>query len=83
MSWAAAVRPYDEQLGFSRRRSASAHIIQEVDRLRNLATDLDWLAETNQGELRLIHEAISIHELLTVEVDRWQTQSQARQDCRW
>ena len=58
---------------------ASDHIIQEVDRLRGLVTDLDWLAETDHGELRLTLEASSIHELLTAEVDRWQAQSQARQ----
>ena len=58
---------------------ASEHIIQEVDRLRGLVTDLDWLAETDHGELRLTLEASSIHELLTAEVDRWQPQFQARQ----
>ena len=58
---------------------ASEHIIQEVDRLRGLVTDLDWLAETDHGELTLTLEASSIHELLTAEVDRWQPQFQARQ----
>ena len=58
---------------------ASDHIIQEVDRLHSLVTDLDWLAETDHGELRLTLEAGSIYELLTAEVDRWQPQSQARQ----
>ena len=58
---------------------ASHHIIQEVDRLRGLVTDLDWLAETDYGELTLTLEASSIYELLTAEVDRWQPQSQARQ----
>ena len=50
-----------------------------MDRLRGLVTDLDWLAETDQGELRLTLEATSIYELLTAEVGRWQPQSQARQ----
>ena len=58
---------------------ASDHIIQEVDRLRGLVTDLDWLAETDYGELSLTLEAGSIYELLTAEADRWQPQSQARQ----
>ena len=58
---------------------ASDHIIQEVDRLRGLVTDLNWLAETDHGELRLALETISVHELLTEEVARWQPQSQARQ----
>ena len=65
--------------GLQTPESASDHIIQEVDRLRGLVTDLDWLAETNHGGLRLTFEAGSIHELLTAEVDRWQPQSQARQ----
>ena len=65
--------------GLQTPESASDHIIQEVDRLRDLVTDLDWLAETDHGELRLTLEASSFHELLTAEVDRWQPQSQARQ----
>ena len=59
--------------------SASDHIIQEVDRLRGLATDLDWLAETDLGELRLAIQESSIVELLSAEVDRWQAQAEARQ----
>ena len=65
--------------GLQTPESASEHIIQEVDRLRGLVVDLDWLAETDHGELRLKLEASSIHDLLTAEVDRWQAQSQARQ----
>ena len=58
--------------------SASDHIIQEVDRLRGLVTDLDWLAETDHGEMRLSLQEGSIHDLLAAEVERWQPQSQAR-----
>ncbi len=65
--------------GLQTPESASGHIIQEVDRLRGLTTDLDWLAETDSGELRLTLETSSIHELLTAEADRWQPQCQARQ----
>ena len=65
--------------GLQTPESAHDHIIEEVNRLRGLVTDLDWLAETDHGELRLTLEASSIHELLTAEVDRWQPQSQARQ----
>ena len=65
--------------GLQTPESASDHIIQEVDRLRGLVIDLDWLAETDHGEFRLTLEASSIHELLTAEVGRWQPQSQARQ----
>ena len=65
--------------GLQTPESASDHIIQEVDRLRGLVIDLDWLAETDHGEFRLTLAASSIHELLTAEVGRWQPQSQARQ----
>ena len=65
--------------GLQTPESASGHIIQEVDRLRGLVTDLNWLAETDYGELRLTLQASSIYELLTAEVERWQPQSQARQ----
>ena len=65
--------------GLQTPESASAHIIEEVDRLRGLVNDLDWLAESDHGELRLNLQASSIHELVAAEVDRWQPQSQARQ----
>ena len=65
--------------GLQSPESASDHIIEEVDRLRGLVTDLDWLAETDRGELRLKLEASSIYDLLAAEIDRWQPQSQSRQ----
>ena len=65
--------------GLQTAESASDHIIEEVDRLRGLVTDLDWFAETDLGEMRLSVQACSIHELLAAEVERWQPQSQARQ----
>ncbi len=58
--------------------AASDHIIQEVERLRGLVTDLDWLAETDRGELRLDLQATSVDELLEAELGRWQSQAQAR-----
>ena len=65
--------------GLQSAESASDHIIEEVDRLRGLVTDLDWLAETDHGETRLSVQASSMQELLAAEVERWQPQSQARQ----
>ena len=47
--------------------------------LRNLVRDLNWLAETDSGELRLDREPYLIHDLLTTEVERWQPQAQAHQ----
>ena len=69
--------------GLQTPESASDHIIQEVDRLRGLVTDLNWLAETDYGELKLKLETSSIYELPTAEVDRWQPQSQTRQVELW
>ena len=65
--------------GFQSPEDASDHIIQEVDRLRGLVSDLNWLAETDHGELRLNFEVSPVNELLREEVDRWKPQSQARQ----
>ena len=65
--------------GLQTPESASDHIIQEVDRLRGLVTDLNWLAETDHGGLRLNFEVSPVHELLGEEVERWQPQAQARQ----
>ncbi|MCY4616404.1 MAG: HAMP domain-containing sensor histidine kinase, partial [Chloroflexi bacterium] len=57
---------------------ASDHIIEEVERLRGLVTDLNSLAETDYGEMRLAMEPTSVPDLLTTEVGRWEPQSQAR-----
>ncbi|MCY3784096.1 MAG: HAMP domain-containing sensor histidine kinase [Chloroflexi bacterium] len=65
--------------GLQSPRCASDQITQEVERLRGLATDLSWLAETDYGELRLSLEASSIRELVIAEADRWQPQAQAGQ----
>ena len=64
--------------GLQTAESASDHIVQEVGRLRGLVTDLNSLAETDYGELRLTLESSSIYELLTAELRRWQPQCQAR-----
>ena len=64
--------------GLQTPQDASDHIILEVGRLQGLVTDLNWLAETDQGELRLTLVAGSIFEVLTTEVERWQTESQAK-----
>ena len=65
--------------GLQAPESASDHIIQEVERLRGLVTDLNWLAETDHGELQLTFEACSLYDLLAAEVERWQPQAQGRQ----
>ena len=65
--------------GLQTAESASDYIVQEVGRLRGLVTDLNSLAETDYGELRLTLEVSSICELLTAEVRRWQPQAHIRQ----
>ena len=39
---------------------ASENIIEEVNRLRGLVTDLNWLAETDHGEFRLTFEMCAV-----------------------
>ena len=64
--------------GLQTPENASDHIIQEVGRLRGLVTDLNWLAETDHGELRLSLQRSSVDELLAAELDRWRPQCQAQ-----
>ena len=46
-------------------------IIEEVDRMKDLIHDLDWLAETDSGEYKLKREMISLEPLLIKERDIW------------
>ena len=64
--------------GLQSAESASGHIIEEVERLRGLVTDLESLAETDYGEMRLVREPTSLSDLLAAEVGRWEPQCQAR-----
>ena len=64
--------------GLQTAADASDHIIEEVERLRGLVTDLNSLAETDYGEMRLAIEPTAVPDLLTAEVGRWEPQSQAR-----
>lgn len=58
---------------------ASEQIIQEVDRLRGLVSDLNYIAETDHSELRLTLEENSIYDLLSAEAQRWRPQLEAKQ----
>ena len=64
--------------GLQTPEGASTQIIQEVDRLRGLVTDLNSLAETDHGELTLSLQPTSVSDLLTLEVERWQRQAGVR-----
>ena len=65
--------------GLQTSEATSDHIVQEVERLRGLVTDLNSLAETDYGELTLARDEMSIRDLLAAELDRWRPQAQARQ----
>lgn len=58
---------------------AADRIIREVTMLHNLVRDLNWLAETDSGELRLLRKPCSVSRLIAAEVERWQPQAQARE----
>ena len=64
--------------GLQTPEATSDHIVQEVERLRGLVTDLNSLAETDYGELTLARDEMSIRDLLAAELDRWRPQAQAR-----
>ena len=57
---------------------AAGLIVDEVTKLRNLVRDLNWLAETDSGELRLDLESCSVPELLDAERERWHSQARMR-----
>ncbi len=56
----------------------AGRIIAEVDRLKNLASDLDWLAETDSGAFRLNREETDLAALVRDEVDRWNLKGRIR-----
>ena len=58
---------------------AAGHIVQEVAKLRGLVTDLNALAETDYGEMKLALETNATSVLLTAELERWQPHCQAQQ----
>ncbi|MYB23121.1 MAG: HAMP domain-containing histidine kinase [Chloroflexi bacterium] len=64
--------------GLQSPEQAAEQIVQEVDRLRGLLTDLNALAETDSGELRLDSEQVAVSDLLSREVTRWQPRADAR-----
>jgi len=56
--------------------NAADHIIDEVDTLTDLVHDLNWLAETDSGTLRLTVASHSLGQLLATEVERWHLPAQ-------
>ena len=64
--------------GLQEPEQAADRIIREVTMLHNLVRDLNWLAETDSGELRLNRESCSVSDLICAEVQRWQPQARLR-----
>ena len=46
-------------------------IIEEVDQMKHLIEDLDWLAETDSGEYKLKRQMLDIRTLICKEVKNW------------
>ena len=55
---------------------AAEQIMGEVDMLSNLVYDLNWLAESDSGALRLEMDSHDFGQFLRAEVKRWQLQAQ-------
>ena len=66
--------------GLQEPAQAADRIVREVTMLHNLVRDLNWLAETDSGELRLNRESCSVSDLIGAEVRRWQPQARDAQD---
>jgi signal transduction histidine kinase len=64
------------QDGIKPPKEAADQIIGEVDLLSNMVYDLNWLAETDSGALRLETDSHNFGQLLTNEVERWKLQAQ-------
>ena len=65
--------------GFQEPSKAADQIIQEVDMLHNLVSDLNWLAESESEAMRLSRKPCVVVELLTAEVERWRPLAQQQQ----
>lgn len=50
---------------------AADHIITEIERLKSLVQDLNWLAESDSGELQFIFNEDSLDQLVSEEISRW------------
>lgn len=64
--------------GLQEPAGAADRIIGEVILLANLVRDLNWLADSDSGDLRLNREACPVGDLLDAELRRWQPQARVR-----
>lgn len=49
----------------------SPRIIEEVDQMKNLIHDLEWLAETDSGDFNLKMEILPLDPIISKEVESW------------
>jgi two-component system, OmpR family, sensor histidine kinase BaeS len=63
--------------GMQSAEEAAEHIIMEIERLKNLVQDLNWLAESDFGELQFTFTDDSLDKLISEEVYRWQPKALA------
>ncbi|MDE0228512.1 MAG: HAMP domain-containing sensor histidine kinase [Spirochaetaceae bacterium] len=64
--------------GLQKPEQGADRIIREVTMLRNVVRDLDWLADSDSGEVRLVRRPVPVAELIAAEVRRWQPQARMR-----
>ena len=57
--------------GLTTRVEGTERIIEEVDKLKNLTADLDWLADTDSGAFRLNLKETDLASLIREEAGRW------------
>lgn len=60
-------------------KEAAGQIIEDVDKLKNLIHDLNWLAETDSGLFHLKLEDCDYAGLISSEIERWQLKAAASQ----
>jgi histidine kinase len=63
--------------GLVSKEEACRYIIGEIDSLRNIIYDLDWLAETDSGAYSLNKEDCDILKLVNDEIKRWTHKARA------
>ena len=54
-------------------------IRSEIDKLTDLIKDMDWLAETDAGEITISREPCSLSQIIEMEINRWQYKAEKLQ----
>ena len=64
--------------GFQTSEKAAELIIQEVGKLKNLVQDLNWLAESDTGELQFKFSSHTFKKILVEETERWKSEAELK-----